>query len=131
MIIFTGRPPRRDRLPGPVQEDRPPHLAQLRLRLRLQPGRDPGCRRGLLPSRPQAAALDGLGRHGLELRLRRGLLAPTQALPEAGPGQAGDGRVPEVRPRGEQGRRRGGGAAIAGGDGRPGEKTVKWLFWAN
>ena len=70
-------------MPGPVEADRAAHLRQLHVRLRLQPRGHPRRRRRLRPRRPPPPALDGLGRHGPQLGLRRLLLAATKAVPKA------------------------------------------------
>ena len=93
--FLLERPVGRDRVFRPLPEDCPKDLAQLCVRLHLQPHRDPpGCR-ALFPLGFQAPAVDGLGRHGLELGLCRGLVAAAEALQEADPSEAGDRGVPE------------------------------------
>ena len=64
---FSERFIGRDRMPGPVATNGQPDPAELWLRLHVQPGGDPRCRRPVLPAGVQAPALDGVGCHGPEL----------------------------------------------------------------
>ena len=95
LALFPERPFGRDRVFGPLPANCPTDLAQLRVRLHLQPDRHPAGRRALLPLGLQAPALDGLSRDGPELGLRRRLVAAAQALQEADASEAGDRRVTE------------------------------------
>ena len=80
-----------------------PHLAELRLRVHLQPVRDPHRRRNLFPLGIQAPALDGICGHGTQFGLGRGLVADAEGLQEADARQVGDGRVPEGHGGAERG----------------------------